>query len=667
MTENENIPDLPPVVRQSMLDQLVRRTGALPWWAILLVMMFIIAGFFLLRSEEHRDIIYAMLDRPSASTQDRFDSVYEVDTEVIVLAQTLIVILPDEARITINAADVVSREQGTLQCDHDANPDCINQFGELVTFRSIVPEGATPDGTIQREGLLRPIGGIVELPDGELIFVEEDAILTEIEGTLQCDRFANADCEDLSGNIATFEWPYVLQIGLLARDDVLIQHPDGYQEVIRPVRIGAITTEACQRESEPLCFQGELKTATFRERVIGTEVGREGGLITVRTVNEESVFIPRDRIIDIDMGTVECDQNASPRCENFEGTIIERAGAITSGELTIENNRALNVIPEGQATSVEVRKSDIVSDERTPENCRVEDEGACRITVIEGDSIVAGRITADTDEGITVQTVAPVFVEIDRDASRTLRRAPLACALNNPRGCNAGIWLTLLVTFVAYGMALVIGLFVGLMRVSTNPLLYHPATFYVELIRGTPLLVLLLFFAFVIGPLIRDTDYIGPIPIGWLIHPPYDFANKIEVAILGEESFLSEAVLGLAIGYAAFLAEVFRAGIESIGRGQMEAARSLGMSYPQAMRTVILPQAIRVVLPPLGNDFIAMLKDSALISVLALPDLLQSGRLYITRTFQPIPVYIVVALLYVLMTLFLSTIIRSLEKRFKLP
>jgi polar amino acid transport system permease protein len=99
----------------------------------------------------------------------------------------------------------------------------------------------------------------------------------------------------------------------------------------------------------------------------------------------------------------------------------------------------------------------------------------------------------------------------------------------------------------------------------------------------------------------------------------------------------------------------------------MEAARSLGMSYPQAMRTVILPQAIRVVLPPLGNDFIAMLKDSALISVLALPDLLQSGRLYITRTFQPIPVYIVVALLYILMTLFLSTIIRSMEKRFKLP
>jgi polar amino acid transport system permease protein len=126
-------------------------------------------------------------------------------------------------------------------------------------------------------------------------------------------------------------------------------------------------------------------------------------------------------------------------------------------------------------------------------------------------------------------------------------------------------------------------------------------------------------------------------------------------------------VLGLAFGYAAFLAEVFRAGIESIGRGQMEAARSLGMSYPQAMRTVILPQAIRVVLPPLGNDFIAMLKDSALISVLALPDLLQSGRLYITRTFQPIPVYIVVALLYILMTLFLSTIIRSMEKRFKLP
>jgi polar amino acid transport system permease protein len=99
----------------------------------------------------------------------------------------------------------------------------------------------------------------------------------------------------------------------------------------------------------------------------------------------------------------------------------------------------------------------------------------------------------------------------------------------------------------------------------------------------------------------------------------------------------------------------------------MEAARSLGMNYILAMRKVILPQAIRLVLPPLGNDFIAMLKDSALISVLALPDMLQMGRLYISRTFQPIPVYVIVALLYILLTMLLSLGVRALERRMRLP
>ena len=654
------------------------RACALPWWAIGLVAMFVIAGYFILGSEEHRDILDAMVDRPSFSTDNKFDSVYEVNIPVTVLAETLIVRLPDESRITISAGQITAREQGTLQCDREADPNCVSEFGEVVTFRVPAAEGQTPDGTIEREGLLRPVGGIVELPDGELTFIEEDAILSEGEGVLECDRLANPDCEDQSGNIITFEQPYVLQMGLVARDDVLIQQSDGFQEVVRPNRLADVEAMDCERDAEPLCQNGAITTALFSSRVIGTEVGRDGDLINVRTVDEVAVQIPRDRILDIEMGTVECDREASPRCEDFEGTIIQRAGAVTAGELTLENNRNLDIIPDGQATSVEIIKSDIVSDVRTPENCRVEDEGACLITVTEADDVVAGRIIEDSDEGITVQTVAPVFVQIDRNTSEALRRAPLGCALNNPRGCNAGIWLTLLVTFVAYGMALVIGLIFGLMRVSSNPIFYHVSTLYVEVIRGTPLLVLLLFFAFVIGPLVRDTEFIGPhieflglnlspIKISTITHPPYDFANAIEVRVLGEESFLSEAVIGLAIGYAAFLAEVFRAGIESIGRGQMEAARSLGMSYPQAMRTVILPQAIRVVLPPLGNDFIAMLKDSALISVLALPDLLQSGRLYITRTFQPIPVYVVVALLYILMTMLLSTMIRSLEKRFKLP
>jgi polar amino acid transport system permease protein len=123
----------------------------------------------------------------------------------------------------------------------------------------------------------------------------------------------------------------------------------------------------------------------------------------------------------------------------------------------------------------------------------------------------------------------------------------------------------------------------------------------------------------------------------------------------------------LGFGYGAYLAEVFRAGIQSIHRGQMEAARSLGMSYFQAMRHVVLPQAVRVVLPPLGNDFIAMLKDSSLISVVALPEVLQQGRLWVSRTFRAFEGYNTVALFYLVMTLLLSLLVRVVERKIALP
>jgi polar amino acid transport system permease protein len=216
------------------------------------------------------------------------------------------------------------------------------------------------------------------------------------------------------------------------------------------------------------------------------------------------------------------------------------------------------------------------------------------------------------------------------------------CALNNLRGCDAGVFLTLRVTFVAYGIALLIGLFVGLMRVSHNPVLYAVSTLYVEVVRGIPLLVILLYAGFVVSPWLRDNT-------------PLELSDQWE------------GILGLAFGYGAFVAEIFRAGIQSINRGQMEAARSLGMSYPQSMRYVVLPQAVRVVLPPLGNDFIAMLKDSALISVLALPDLLQLGRLNLSRTLRAFESFNSVAILYLLMTLFLSMLVRIIERRARLP
>ncbi len=203
-----------------------------------------------------------------------------------------------------------------------------------------------------------------------------------------------------------------------------------------------------------------------------------------------------------------------------------------------------------------------------------------------------------------------------------------------------GLRVTLQATFAAYGLALIIGLIAGLMRVSRNPVLYALSTLYVEIVRGIPMLVILLYAGFVISPRLRDTT-----------------AGTITL------SDIQEAVLGLAIGYGAYLAEVYRAGIESIHRGQMEAARSLGMTYMQAMRYVVLPQAIRVILPPLGNDFIAMLKDSSLVAVLAIPDLLQMGRLYISRTFRAFEGYNSVALLYLAMTLLLSLLVRWIERR----
>ena len=203
-----------------------------------------------------------------------------------------------------------------------------------------------------------------------------------------------------------------------------------------------------------------------------------------------------------------------------------------------------------------------------------------------------------------------------------------------------GLRLTLQVTMISYAIALILGLIVGLMRVNKNPILQAVSTLYVEVMRGIPLLVTILYMGFVVTPWIRD-------------------ATGGRLDLRG----VPAAIIGMAVCYGAYLAEVYRGGIQSIERGQMEAARSLGMSYMQAMRYVILPQAIRRILPPLGNDFIAMLKDSSLIAVLALPDLLQMGRLYASRTFRAFEPYNTVALLYLIMTLILSLAVRLIERK----
>jgi polar amino acid transport system permease protein len=203
-----------------------------------------------------------------------------------------------------------------------------------------------------------------------------------------------------------------------------------------------------------------------------------------------------------------------------------------------------------------------------------------------------------------------------------------------------GVRLTLQVTIISYLIGLVLGLIFGLMRVSDNPIFYAASTLYVEVMRGIPLLVIILYVGFVITPRLRD-------------------ATDGNINLQG----VPAAILGISICYGAYMAEVYRGGIESIERGQMEAARSLGMNYMQAMRYVILPQAIRRILPPLGNDLISMLKDSSLISVIALNDLLQTGRLYVSRTYRAFEGFNTVALLYLVMTLSLSLIVRIVERK----
>ena len=195
-----------------------------------------------------------------------------------------------------------------------------------------------------------------------------------------------------------------------------------------------------------------------------------------------------------------------------------------------------------------------------------------------------------------------------------------------------GILVTFEVTVLSIILALVIGLFTGLGRIAKNPLINGIASLYVEVIRGIPLLVQLFYIYFALGRLIQM--------------PP-----------------LPSAVLAMGICYGAYMGEIFRAGIQSIPKGQTEAARSLGMTQSQSMYHVILPQAFKTILPPIGNEFVALLKDSSLVSILAVADLLRRGREFAAESFNYFETYTVVALVYLIITLFLSKLISIMEEK----
>lgn len=229
---------------------------------------------------------------------------------------------------------------------------------------------------------------------------------------------------------------------------------------------------------------------------------------------------------------------------------------------------------------------------------------------------------------------------------------------------SRGVTTTVYVTVVAYTLATLFGLVLGLMRVSGRRVVREVATFYVEIVRAVPMLVILYYIAFVGAPgLAQGINALGDLLAGF--GPLVGIGAALSRFQVRDLDFTARAIIALTIGYSAFIAEIFRAGIQSIGRGQMEAARSLGMSYRQAMVTVILPQAVRNVLPPLGNDLIAMLKDSSLVSVLGVQDITQLGKVYSASTFRFFETYNVVAFLYLVMTIGLALLVRWLENRLR--
>ena len=199
-----------------------------------------------------------------------------------------------------------------------------------------------------------------------------------------------------------------------------------------------------------------------------------------------------------------------------------------------------------------------------------------------------------------------------------------------------GAGVTIKITALSVALGVVIGLFVGIARISRLRILRVLAAVYVDFFRGTPLLVQIFLVYFAL-----------PVITGQRVDP--------FVAAIGS----------CGINSGAYVAEIFRAGIQSIDKGQMEAGRSLGMTWGQTMRYIIVPQAFKRVIPPLGNEFIALLKDSSLVSVIGFEELTRRGQLIIAKTYGSLEIWISVAVIYLAMTLTISRFVAYLERRYK--
>ena len=197
-----------------------------------------------------------------------------------------------------------------------------------------------------------------------------------------------------------------------------------------------------------------------------------------------------------------------------------------------------------------------------------------------------------------------------------------------------GAGITIQITAISVGLGLIIGMFVGIARISNVKLLRWLAAIYIDFLRGTPLLVQIFLIYFAL---------------------PVILEQRVDPFIA--------AITACGINSGAYIAEIFRAGIQAIDNGQMEAGRSLGLSWTQTMRYIIVPQAFKNVIPPLGNEFIALLKDSSLVSVIGFEELTRRGQLIIARTYGSLEIWLSVALIYLVMTLSISRLVAFLEKR----
>ena len=215
---------------------------------------------------------------------------------------------------------------------------------------------------------------------------------------------------------------------------------------------------------------------------------------------------------------------------------------------------------------------------------------------------------------------------------------------------SKGLWVTLAVAVVAYLGACAIGLGLAVMGLSRFLLLRQIARLYIEVMRGVPIIVLLLYVAFVLVP--------------GIVYGVNSLAGD-EVLRTRDVPLLWRAVLALMLAYSAFLAEIFRAGLQAVDKGQIEAAQALGLNGWQRFRHVTFPQAFRLILPPLGNDFVAMVKDSSLVAVLGISDVAQLAKVTAAGNFRYFETYNVAAFLYLVMTVGLSLMLRRFEARMR--